>query len=167
MFRIHEAGERFAAESDHVPQFEQGKAADAHGGMIRQMVCIGQMPVQGFPQGRECPAIEADEQLLGVRRGEDLIKEHLQGGIGHGVEAEGRLAHFPDTFAQGCGVLRAQMGMEAEPHLEFVERFGGEACRENLVQPLEGVVKPLQTGDAILHGQAGFHGGAHWADPRQ
>ena len=41
-------------------------------------------------------------------------------------------------------MLGAEVGMEAEPHFEFVNRFGRDARGEDLVESFEGVVVSLK-----------------------
>jgi hypothetical protein len=49
------------------------------------------------------------------------------------------------------------MGVKAESHLEFVERFASDTRRENLVQSFESVVVTLVSADAFFDRQADFH----------
>src|SRR5437660_10069994 len=57
------------------------------------------------------------------------------------------------------------MGVQAEGHLQFVNRLGSEAAGEDFVQPFEGVMVALQPGDTGFDGQAGFRGLFHRANP--
>ena len=58
----------------------------------------------------------------------------------HSFKAQRRLAHLSDPFAQCGNVFGAEMRMQAETHLQFVERFGSDAGGENLVQSAKSVV---------------------------
>ena len=53
-----------------------------------------------------------------------------------------------------CDVLGAQVGVVREAGLQLVDRLGGDAGGEDLVQPLEGVVEPLEPADALLDAEA-------------
>src|SRR5256885_5752629 len=86
--------------------------------------------------------IKSEDQLVSRLRGKNLVEENFEVWVWDGFEAEGRLAHFPNTLAQRADVLGAKMSVETERHLEFIDRLGGDAGRENLVQPLERVMIP-------------------------
>ena len=98
--------------------------------------------------------VQADEQLLGRRRGEDLVEEDLQVRVGHDLQAQRRLAHLADAGAQGLDVLGAEVGVVRERGLQLVDRLGGDPGREDLVEPQEGVMQPLQPAHARLDAQA-------------
>ena len=49
-----------------------------------------------------------------------------------------------------------QIGMVGEAGLQFVDGFGGNAGGQDLVQPLEGVMEPLQPADALFDAEARF-----------
>ena len=100
--------------------------------------------------------VKPEEQFLRRRRAEDFVEEDLQVRIGHGFEAERRLAHFADALAQRGDVFGAEMRVEAEAHLEFVDGLGGDARGEDLVQAFEGVMVALEPADAFLDGEAGL-----------
>ena len=120
--------------------------------------------------GGECYDYECDEpedQFLGRRRAEDFVEEDLQVRIGHGLETERWLAHFADPLAQRGGVLGAEMRMQAEAHLEFLDGLGGDARGEDLVQALERVMVTLEPADAFLDGEAGLRGLGHRANSGQ
>src|SRR5262245_58194483 len=85
----------------------------------------------------------------------------------HRLQAEGRLAHFADTFAQGTDMLGTIMRVQTEAHFQFVDWFGSQAVVEDLVEAFERVVVALEPGDAILNREAVFHGLVHRADTSQ
>ena len=138
------------AELQHVVQFQQGEAAKPHAGMIGQRVGVLQVPFEGGLQRGNGLLVKAEDQFLGRRRAEDFIEENLQVRVGHGLEAQRRLAHFADPLAQRGGVFGAEMRVEAEAHLEFIDRLGGDARGENLVQALERVMVTLEPADAFF-----------------
>ena len=135
--------------------------------MVRQRVGVPQVPFEGGFQRRNGLFVKAEEQLLRRRRAEDFVEEDLQVRVGHGLEAERWLAHFADPLAQRGGVFGAEMGVEAEAHLEFIDGFGGDARGEDLVQALEGVMVTLEPADAFFDGEAGLRGLVHRANPGQ
>jgi hypothetical protein len=100
-----------------------------------------------------------------VRRGQDLVEEQPQLIVRDLVEAERRMAHFGDALAEGGDVLGAEMGVEAERHLDFVDGLGGEPGVERGPQPVEGVVIALEAFDAVVDRKAGFRGLGQGADP--
>ena len=81
------------------------------------------------------------------------------------LEAQRRLAHFADALAQRRDVFGAEMGVQAESHLEFVDRFGRDSRSEDLVQALEGIMVTLEPADAFLDGEARLGGLSHRTDP--
>ena len=135
--------------------------------MVRQRVGVPQVPFEGGFQRGHGLLVKAEEQLLRRRRAEDFVEEDLQVRVGHGFEAQRGLAHFADPLAQRGGVFGAEMRVEAEAHLEFVEGLGGDARGEDLVQPLAGVVVTLEPADAFFDREAGLRGLVHRADPGQ
>ena len=158
---VHQRGDALRAEPQHVVQFQQGEAAEADGGMIGQRVGVPQMPFEGGFQRGNGLFVKPEEQFLSRRRAEDFVEEDLQVRVGHGLEAQRRLAHFADPLAERGGVFGAEMRVEAEAHLEFIERLGGDARGEDLVQALEGVMVTLEPADAFLDREAGLRGLVH------
>ena len=156
--RGDEAGDGLRAVGEEVGEFEQGEAAESHAGVIGEVVGVGEVLVEGGFERGQGFFVEAEKQLGRGGRGEDFVEEERETGVGDGVEAEGWFAHFADAFAKRGGVLGAEMGVEAEGHFEFVNRLGGEAGGEDVVEAFEGVVMALEAGDALLDGEAGFHG---------
>ena len=59
------------------------------------------------------------------------------------VEAERRFAHFSDALTPRGRVLGAVVCVEAEAHLQFVNRLGGESLNEDSMQPTKGPVVTL------------------------
>jgi hypothetical protein len=109
-------------------------------------------------RGVECGEgllVEPDEQLRGGRRRADLVEEDFEGRVGDRLQAQGGLAHLTDPAAEGLDVLGAKVGVVRECGLQLVDRLGGDPGREDLVEPLEGVVIPLQTRDTRLDREAG------------
>ena len=155
------------AKLQHVLQFQQGKAADADAGVIGQRIGVPQMLFEGRLQRGQGLLVEPEDQFVGGRRAQDFIEEDLQVRVGHGFEAQRRLAHFADALAQGGDMFGAEMGVEAEAHLELIDGFGGDARGEDLVQAFEGVVVTLEPADTFLDREAGLHGLVHRADPGQ
>ena len=113
------------------------------------------MTRQGRVQGRHRLFVDAEQQCCRGRRGEDLVEENLQVGIGHVFQAERRLAHLADALAQRLHVLRAKISMMREPGLELVDRLGGNARGENLMEPRKGIVITLEPGHALLDSESG------------
>ena len=124
--------------------------------MVGQRVGIPQVPFEGGVQRGDGLVVKSEDQLLGCGRGEDFIEEDLQVRVGNGLEAQRRFAHFADALAEHGGVFGAEMRVEAEGHLEFVDGLGGDARRENLVQAFERVMVTLEPADAFLDREAGL-----------
>ena len=115
------------------------------------------MGCQGGFQCRQGFFVKTEQQFFRRRGAEDFVEEDFQICIRHLIQAQRRLAHFADPLAQGGGVFSAVMGVETETHFQFVNRLGGEARGENLMQALEGVMIALEPVDTFLDGQAGLH----------
>ena len=164
---VNETGDGLRAELVGVGDFEEREAAQAHTGMVGEVIGLGEVLFQGGLEGGHGVFVQAEDERGGVGRGEDFIEENLQRGVRDNVEAEGRFTHFADAFAERGGVFGAKMGVEAEGHLEFVNGLGGEARDEDLVQAFEGVMEALEAGDAFLDGEAGLHGVGEGANPGQ
>ena len=113
---VHERGHGGCAVTEDVLQLHQGEAADAHAGRVGQGVGVGEVLLHTGHQRRNRLLIDACDQLLGGRRGEELVEENLQAGVGDCVQAQGRFAHFAHARAQGGGVLGAEVAMQAESH---------------------------------------------------
>ena len=111
--------------------------------------------------------VKTKDQFLGGRRAEDFVEEDLQVRVRHGLQAQRGLAHFADPLAQRGGVFGAEMRVEAEGHLEFIDGLGGDARGENLVQALERVMVALEPADAFLDREAGLRGLGHRANSGQ
>jgi hypothetical protein len=47
----------------------------------------------------------------------DLVKEHLQGSVGHGLQTQGRLTHFAHSLSHAGHMLGAIVRMEAKGQL--------------------------------------------------
>ena len=77
--------------------------------MVDQWVGLGQVVLQGVPQGREGDLVKPEEQLGGVRGGENLVEQGFQVFVRHGLEAKRRLAHLANALPQGGGMLGAIM----------------------------------------------------------
>ena len=155
------------AELQHVAQFQQGKAAEADGGMVGQWIGVPQVPFEGGLQRGHGLFVKAKNQFLGRRGAEDFIEEDLQVRVRHSLEAERRLAHFADPLAERGGVFGAEMRVEAEAHLEFIEGLGGDARGENLVESLERVMVTLEPADTFFDRETGLRGLVHRANPGQ
>src|SRR3954463_11537359 len=102
--------------------------------MIGKMVRIAQMMFEGGFQSGKCLFIKTKYKLFTRWRGENFVKKDFKISVRNSVEAEGRLAHFPNTLAYGSSVLGAEMSVKAEGHLQFIKRLAGDAGGENLVQ---------------------------------
>src|SRR5437870_5715567 len=61
----------------------------------------------------------------------------------------------------------AKMGMEAETHLELIQRLSGDVRSEDLVQPFEGVMIALKPAHTFFDRETGFHGGLYRTDACQ
>ena len=135
--------------------------------MIGQRVGVPQVSFERGLQRGNGLLVEPEQQLLRGGGAEDFIEEDFEVRVGHGIEAERGLAHFADPLAQRGDVFGAEMRVQAEAHLEFIERLGGDARGKDLVQPLAGVVVTLEPADAFLDGEAGLRGLVHGTDPGQ
>src|SRR5688572_16871163 len=78
-----------------------------------------------------------------------LIRNHFQ--------AQRWFTHFTHALAQGGDVFSAQVRVQAESHLQFIDWLGRYSRRENLVEPFERVVIALEPGHTLFHRQSGFH----------
>jgi hypothetical protein len=146
------------AKPDHLLDFQQGKAANAHRRMIRQRIGIREVSVQGRLKRRKNFLVNAQEQLFGASRGEHFVAEDRQSRMRDFVQAQGRFAHFAHTFAQSADVFRAIVSVQAESHLEFVDGFGRQAVIEDLVKAFEDVMIPFEAADAAFDRKARLHG---------
>ena len=109
------------------------------------------------------PQAPPQDQFFGRRRGKNLVEENLQVRIRHHFEPQRRFAHFADAFAQSGDVLGAEVRVQAETHFQLVNRLGGDARGEDLVQPFEGIVVALEAAHTFFNGQAGVHRLGHEA----
>ena len=82
----------------------------------------------------------------------------------HLLQAERRFAHLADAGTIGSIVLRAEMAVQAEGHLQFVDWLGGDVGDENLVHPPEAVMEPFQPFDTVFDGEARQGGLFHGAE---
>src|SRR6266404_6675348 len=89
--------------------------------------------------------VDAQYQFLRRGRGEDFVEEYFEFLFRNNIETEGRFAHFPNASSHGAHLLGAKVGVEAETHFQLVNRFGGEARDEDLVESFEGVVVALES----------------------
>ena len=133
--------------------------------MIHQRVGVSQVKFQRGFQRRNGLFVKAEDQFLGRRRAEDFVEEDFQVRVGHGLEAERGLAHFADPLAESRSVFGAEMGVEAEAHLELINGFGGDARSEDLVQAFERVMVTLEPADAFFDREAGLGGLVHGTNP--
>ncbi len=120
-----EGGDSLAAEVEEVFKFEEGEAADAGGGGVRERVSVLAVLAQSLVQGREGDVVKAEGELRGVRGGLDFVEEDVEGGVGEGLKAEGGIAQFADSLPEGVGMFGAEVGVIAEGGFEFVAGFGG------------------------------------------
>jgi anaerobic selenocysteine-containing dehydrogenase len=107
--------------------------------------------------------------FMQIRAGTDIA---FLGGLIHYAIANNRiardyLAHFTNAFAESGGVFGAIMSVQAEGHLQFVDRLRCDAGGENLVQPFERKMIPLEAPHAFFDGEPGLHGVFHGADAGQ
>jgi hypothetical protein len=76
------------------------------------------------------------------------IEEDRQRVVRHLFEAQRRFAHLADARAQRLDVLGTQVGLVRKAGLQFVDRFGGDARCENLMETYQGIVVTFEPGDA-------------------
>ena len=107
------------------------------------------MPLQRGDQSWHCLCINPREQFFRRRSSENFIEEDREACIGHDVQPERRLPHFPDPLAQRRRMLRAEIRVQRERHLQLVNRLRRQPREEDSVQPLERVVIPLQPPHAL------------------
>ena len=123
---------------------------------VGQRVGVRHVPGERRVERRQRLLVEPDEQLRGRRRREDLVEEDLQGRVRAPPPGPAAArASRRRASRRACDVLGAEVGVVREAGLQLVDRLGGDAGGEDLVQPLEGVVIPLQPRDARLDRQAG------------
>jgi hypothetical protein len=155
------------AKLQHVAQFQQREAAESDCGMVGQRVGVPQVPFESGVQGGNGLFVKAKDQFLGRGGAEDFVEEDLQVRVRNGLEAQRRLAHFADPLAERGGVFGAEMRVEAKTHLEFVERLGGDARGEDLVQAFERVMVTLEPADAFFNRETGLRGLVQRTNPGQ
>ena len=102
--------------------------------------------------------VNAGKQFLGRRCSEDFIKKDGEVGVGNVLETQRRLPHFGDTFAYRLNVFRAKVGMVGESGLQFIDRFRGDAGREDFMEANQAVVKAFEPGDRGLDAEARLDG---------
>ena len=105
--------------------------------MVGQRVGLGQVALQGIPQGGKRRLVNPKQQLAGGWGGDNLVEKNLQVVVRHGFEAQRGLPHFADSQAQGGDMLSAIIGVQAESHFQLINRLGGDAVVENLMESLE------------------------------
>ena len=81
---------------------------------------------------------------------QNLVEEDLQRLMRNLRQPQRWLAHLADTLPQCRHVLGTQIRMMRKGCLQLVDRLRGDAGREYLVQPQEGIVVALEPGDARL-----------------
>jgi hypothetical protein len=64
-------------------------------------------------------------------------------------------------------MVGAKMSMKAESHLQFINRFGRDSRREDLMQTLEDIMAPLETPDAFFNRETRLDGVIHRAQAGQ
>ena len=99
--------------------------------------------------------------------GANFVKKRGEMFVGDRLEAERRFAHFADALAPAGHMLRAEMRVQREGHFQFVNWFGGQARKEDLVLSFACVMISLQSADAFLHGEPGARGVRERAEPRK
>ena len=142
-------------KTEEVVYFQQSKSADAYRRLIGQGIGVCDMSFQGDLKSGQRLFVQAENQLLGCWRRKDLVKENLQIDIRDHFQAKRRFAHFANPLAQGRPVFGAEVGVQAESHFQFVNRFGRDARDEDLVEPFEGIVITLEPANTFLDGQTG------------
>ena len=115
--------------------FEPGEPADADRGGVGQRVGVGHVPCQRRVERRQRLLVEPDEQLRRRRRGQDLVEEDLQGRVGTTSRPSGGSRISPTRVRRACDVLGAEIGVVREAGLQLVDRLGGDAGGQDLVQP--------------------------------
>src|SRR5262249_40520201 len=78
---VDESGDCLRAELKHILHFQQSETAESDRGSISERICLGYVPLQCCLQRRKRLFIDAQEQLLGRRRPEDLIEKDLEARI--------------------------------------------------------------------------------------
>ncbi len=152
---VHELPDGLRAVGNQVVDFEEREAAEAHAGLIDQLVGVREMAFERGFQSGQGNFVKAEQKFLSRGRGENFIKEYFQGGMRNSFQTQRRLAHFTHATAQHRGVFGAKMRVQAESHLEIVNRLSRDARGEDLVQAFESVMIALQARDALLDRQSG------------
>ena len=68
------------------------------------------------------------------------------------LQAQRRFPKFSNPLPKGRDVFGTEIRMETEGRFQFVNGFGSDPSREDLMQSYEDVVVPLHPSDAILNG---------------
>jgi len=102
-----------------------------------------QVPFQGGLERRHGLFVKAEYEFLVVGAPRISSKKYGQVCIRHGLEAERGSRIFADPLAECGSVFGAEMSVEAEAHLKFIDGFGGDARSEDLVQAFERVMVTL------------------------
>ena len=108
------------------------------------------MPQEALLQRGKGLVIKPQDQFLSRWRAKDFVEEDFEVRIGHHVQPQWRLAHLTDPLTQRGDVFGAQMRVQAEAHLEFVDWLGSDARGKDLMQAFAGVMVTLEPADTFL-----------------
>src|SRR5439155_2404803 len=72
---IDQTGNHLRAVLENVIQFEERKATEPDGWLIRQRIGVGQMMIESRIESRDCLAVETQDKLFGGRRVQNFIEE--------------------------------------------------------------------------------------------
>ena len=152
----HKAGDRLFAEPANILDIEQRHPTDPDGRGVSHDMGFANVFFQGITQGRESDAVKTQHPLFRRGSAQDFIEKDAKGWMGNFLETEWRLAHFSHAAAESGVVLRTKMAVQAEAHLQFIDRFSCDMGEKDLVQPPETIMKALQPLDTGLDSQTGF-----------
>ena len=146
----NEGVQRLRPVVDHFLHFKTREPADPDGRMIGERVGVADVAFQRGLQGWKRLGVEAEEKGFSRRNRFDFVEEEFQPGMGSGFEAERRFPHLPYPPADLGDVFRAEMGVEAEGHLQLIDGFGRQTRDEDLVDAPEGRVVAFEPQDTVF-----------------
>src|SRR5437588_1985504 len=99
--------DRFFSKIDRFGNFNQSKTTQANAWVIGKFVCVLDVLLEGLLDSGQGFFVNAEKKLFSGRSRENFVEENSQAVIWNRFEAEWRLAHFTDAFAESRDVFGA------------------------------------------------------------
>ena len=93
------------AELPHIAQFQNGEAEHAIARRVGERVRVPLKRTARIDYGRYRLLVDADEEVLGRRRGKNLVKEEPHALVRYDLQSQWRLPHLADPLPQRRYVL--------------------------------------------------------------